>query len=52
MRDRASLVAGKQLAMVDQTMPTGSPGVDDKAQQKVAHQHIVETSKTSRAVMG
>ncbi|MBI3631060.1 MAG: mobile mystery protein A [Candidatus Sungbacteria bacterium] len=42
IRDRASIVAGKQLAMVDQTMQLEAQGVDDKAQQKVAHQHIIE----------
>lgn len=42
IRERASLIAGRQLASVDQTMRLEAQGVNDKAQQKEAHRQLVE----------
>ncbi|MDE2013217.1 MAG: mobile mystery protein A [Alphaproteobacteria bacterium] len=42
LKERASAVADRQLASVDQTMRLEAQGVIDKAQQKEAHQRLVE----------
>lgn len=41
IRERASLMADRQLAAVDQTMRLEAQGVTDKARQKEAHQRLV-----------
>jgi predicted DNA-binding mobile mystery protein A len=41
IRERASLMADRQLASVDQTMRLEAQGVTDKARQKEAHQRLV-----------
>jgi len=39
---QASLIAGKQLAAVEQTMQLESQGVKDKARHKEAHQQLMD----------
>jgi predicted DNA-binding mobile mystery protein A len=41
IKERASLVADRQLAAVDQTMRLEDQGVTNKARQKEAHQQLV-----------
>jgi predicted DNA-binding mobile mystery protein A len=41
LKERASLVADRQLASVDQTMRLEAQGVTNKARQKEAHQQLV-----------
>jgi predicted DNA-binding mobile mystery protein A len=42
IRKRASAIAERQLASVEQTMRLEAQGVDDKAQHTEAHQRLVE----------
>lgn len=42
IRQRASLIAERQLASIEQTMRLEAQGVTDKAQHKEAHQRLVE----------
>ncbi len=42
IRKRASVVAERQLASVEQTMRLEAQGVNDKAQREEAHQRLVE----------
>ena len=41
IKERASLVADRQLASVDQTMRLEAQGVTNKARQREAHQQLV-----------
>jgi predicted DNA-binding mobile mystery protein A len=42
LHERASLIAERQLASVEQTMRLEAQEVDDKTQRKEAHQRLVE----------
>jgi predicted DNA-binding mobile mystery protein A len=42
MRERAALIADRQLASVEQTMRLEDQGVSDKARQSEAHERFVQ----------
>ena len=42
IKERASIVAARQLASVDQTMRLEAQGVTNKARQKEAHQQLMD----------